>query len=486
MSQPAGRRAGPAARAALALGLLLALPAGPAHAQEPLAAGQSAPPATNRWRAATELGLVLLGGGLSYAVNPSPTGGDSTKLDGIRLDANPYRTNFVGHPLSGALSYQLARSNGLAAWEASLWSVAGSTVWEVIEVREPMSANDLVTTPTAGVAIGAPLGELSDWLAAQGGGRWSQAAAWLTGAPQRLHDRLDRRTAGGAGPGGALAAGLSGGLALARANRTWRPELRLVGGWELVRAEGWGKAGEGTQALLDASVSGFEVRGALRWPGGAADLAITSHVHLAALHGRALADGPAGPEGLEWLLGTGPAFLYRAHSWGLGGPLDRLSVVELPRLAATLRGSRGLAHLALAASAAPTFGGVRSLALALEPGAAPPDDLPTVHRAYGYHFAAGAAGQASLSGRWGPLSASLDGRADLLWGVLRPDARLAARPSVALFDRWLEWRGALTARPRPGLELGAGYEQRWRLGRADAVTRSAGERAFTLSAAWLR
>lgn len=483
-----------------ATALALALAAATAGAAEPAPAPEVAaaptlepalaltpPPApTHRWRAAAEIGSVLALGALSYTFSPSPSGANSDKWDGVRFDANPFKTNFAAHPLSGTFYYQVARSNGLAAWEASLWAVGSSTAWELIEVREPVSLNDLITTPTAGVAIGAPLGELSDWLAARGHGPWSTAASWVLGLPQRFNDVLDGRRAGGAGGEGVLSAGVSAGLALARVGPDWRPELRLAGGWELIRDEGWGRPGRGTRALLDASVSGLELRGALRAPGGGADFALLTHVHLAALHGRELTAGAQGPEGTEWLLGAGPAFLYRAHAWGLGSPMDRLSVVELPRLAATWRVTRGDAGLTLAGAAAPSFGGVHSLALQLHPEAAPPESLPAVQNAYGYHFAAGVAAQASASARWGRWSALVEGRSDLLWGLLDPDANVDSNPTADLDERWSGWRGLLAFLPCPGLSLSAGYEQQWRRSSAGATVVTAGERAFALSVGWVR
>ncbi len=483
-ARPSARRArGPRWKAA-ALALALLVP--PVRADDPSLRLEAPPAPTHRWRAAAEIGSALALGALSYTFSPSPSGADSDKWDGIRFDANPYRTNFAAHPLSGTFYYQGARSNGLAAWEASLWAVGASTLWEVIEVREPMSLNDLITTPTAGVAIGAPLGELSDWLAACGRGPWSTAASWVLGEPQRFNDLLDGRNAGGAGGGGVLSAGLSAGLALARVGADWRPELRVAGGWELLRDEGWGRPGADTRALLDASVSGLELRAALRAPGGGADFSLLTHVHLAALHGRDLSASPAGVEGTEWLLGAGPAFSYRAHGWGVGSPLDRCSVVELPRLAATWRLLRGDAGLSMTGSAAPSFGGVHSLALQLDPGAAPPEALPTVQNAYGYHFAAGLAAQASASARWGRWSARLEGRADLLWGLLDPDANVGRHPTADLDERWSWWRGQLAVEPGPGLSLVAGYQQEWRRSSADAAVVRAAERAFTLSLGWVR
>ena len=282
------------------------------------------------------------------------------------------------------------------------------------------------------------------------------------------------------------AAGSSAGLALARVGPDWRPELRLGGGWELIRDEDWGRPGRGTRALLDASVSGLELRAALRAPGGAADFSLLTHVHLAALHGRDLSAGPAGVEGTEWLLGTGPAFSYRAHGWGVGSPLDRLSVVELPRLAATWRLLRGDAGLSLTGSAAPSFGGVHSLALQLDPGAAPPEALPAVQNAYGYHFAAGLAAQASASARWGRWSALVEARSDLLWGLLDPDANVDSNPTADLDERWTGWRGQLAFQPFPGLSLSGGYVQQWRRSSANATVITAGERAFSLSVGWVR
>ncbi len=78
-----------------------------------------------------------------------------TTLEQFRYDDNEFAMNNVAHPVAGALYYRFARSNGIGPLGASLYSLAGSTFWEVVvELREIASINDLIATPTTGIAIG--------------------------------------------------------------------------------------------------------------------------------------------------------------------------------------------------------------------------------------------------------------------------------------------------------------------------------------------
>lgn len=69
-------------------------------------------------------------------------------------DEDPFDVNQVGHPTQGALVYTAARSQGLSYWQSLAYPTLASLIWEVGMENESPSVNDMITTPTSGVAFG--------------------------------------------------------------------------------------------------------------------------------------------------------------------------------------------------------------------------------------------------------------------------------------------------------------------------------------------
>ncbi len=90
---------------------------------------------------------------------PVSLSGFKRKLaDGMRLDANNFTTNCVGHVYSGNLYYNAARSNGYGFFGSMMFSIAGSLMWEYLgEFKEEASLNDLFTTGVGGALFGEAL-----------------------------------------------------------------------------------------------------------------------------------------------------------------------------------------------------------------------------------------------------------------------------------------------------------------------------------------
>ncbi|HET8541428.1 MAG TPA: DUF3943 domain-containing protein [Anaeromyxobacter sp.] len=486
MPNPTLRRRPSPARRFAALAAAAALVAGRAAAAEPPDLTPTfryeAPAGAHRLRAAAEIGGFLALGGVAWLFAPSRTAAPGSKADGVRLDANPFRTNFAGHPISGAIYYELARSNRLSAAESALWSVAGSTVWEAVEYTEPASLNDLVVTPVAGVALGAPLFELAAHLDRGPRTTAREVLAWILAPPKKAHDLLDGARPARGAPGDALEASSGASAGATRAGGEWRGELRAHAAFRLVRDPRWGAPGEGTEVLRDAAVTGLSLDLALS-SSGLADLSFGSWVHLAAVHRRALAEDGAALRGTESLAGAGAGFAVRMHDWGLGA-LDRLAVAELPALAAEGRWRSGALRLSARISAAPTFGGVASPALARDPDAVPPEDVPTVQSAWHYHFAVGAALAPSIELAWGRVALEASGRADWLWGVTEPDADPARSPAAHFLDRWVDGRiGARVAVAR-SVELSASATRRVRRSEANQASLDVADTSFAAGLAW--
>ncbi|NUM88711.1 MAG: DUF3943 domain-containing protein, partial [Bdellovibrionales bacterium] len=73
------------------------------------------------------------------------------------VDKDDWAVNYIGHPVSGAAYYTLARHNGMSRWQSFGYSVAMSTFfWEYgfEAFAEVPSIQDLILTPTMGAIIG--------------------------------------------------------------------------------------------------------------------------------------------------------------------------------------------------------------------------------------------------------------------------------------------------------------------------------------------
>jgi hypothetical protein len=433
------------------------------------------------WRAAGWIGLELSLHMAQYLLTDRPPGPvyetaytpwDKLAHGAVSFDANTFQTNFLGHPFMGASMYQLARGSREPAWLASLYALAGSTTWELIEFQEKASINDLVVTPVAGVALGEALFQLGAHLDRSPPSAMRTVLAWLTAPWKKVNDAIDGATPDRGAPDDTLEAhAWIGGAAVSTAEGR-RGEVRLAGGWRLVRDVDYGTPGQSVRAWLDGQASGLQAVVAAD-DHGITDARLQSSALLAALYARSL--DPAG-HGLDLVAGVGPGFELRGHAWTRAGPFDLAGVVELPRGALEGRWLAGPVRLTVRLDGALVFAGSRSFALDGDPGAAPHDTLPTVQQEHGYHFGLGgslraaaelAAGAARLSAAW---------RADALDGRANPDPTPGYHPSAQLEERWNE--AALLAAWRLGgwLELSAdaGWRRRW--SRADATTRTASER----------
>jgi hypothetical protein len=132
-------------------------------------------------RAGLEVGSIVFVGFVDYLLNTSARGGEVRagderwalrydwpdlrgKLIGTHyeLDANRFSTNYVGHPFAGVCYYTAARSNHLSFGEAWIYATIGSLTWDFFgEIRERMSINDTIATPTGGAAIGEAMLQMS-------------------------------------------------------------------------------------------------------------------------------------------------------------------------------------------------------------------------------------------------------------------------------------------------------------------------------------
>lgn len=73
------------------------------------------------------------------------------------VDADPFSVNQFLHPYHGSVYHTTARSAGLGFWESTLYTIFGSTLWEIAGETEPPSINDQIATGLGGTYFGEAL-----------------------------------------------------------------------------------------------------------------------------------------------------------------------------------------------------------------------------------------------------------------------------------------------------------------------------------------
>ena len=112
---------------------------------------------------------------------------------GWEWDSDHFGTNFIGHPYSGSLYFNIARSNGYSYWGSIPYAIEGSLIWEYFGENTKPSRNDIINTPFSGLLLGEILYRLSSNVLddrATGSNRvWREILAAVI-SPQRGFNRL--------------------------------------------------------------------------------------------------------------------------------------------------------------------------------------------------------------------------------------------------------------------------------------------------------
>lgn len=108
-------------------------------------------------------------------------------------DNDHFGVNFIGHPYSGSLYYNIARSNGYSFWGSIPYAIEGSLIWEYFGENTKPSKNDIINTPFSGLLLGEILYRISSNILddrATGANRvWREVLAGII-SPQRAFNRL--------------------------------------------------------------------------------------------------------------------------------------------------------------------------------------------------------------------------------------------------------------------------------------------------------
>jgi hypothetical protein len=143
---------------------------------------------------AAELGAFLFGLNQFDRHLVSPRSDYESDLDSIEknlrtapiYDKDPFSVNQIGHPYQGGIYYGLARSAGLDYWQALLYGLAGSFLWETAGETTPPSINDHIATAIGGSFVGEAMFRMANLLLEKGGehpGFWRELGAALISPP---------------------------------------------------------------------------------------------------------------------------------------------------------------------------------------------------------------------------------------------------------------------------------------------------------------
>ncbi|HXD41036.1 MAG TPA: DUF3943 domain-containing protein [Ramlibacter sp.] len=108
------------------------------------------------------------------------------------VDADPFKTNQLGHPYQGSVYHGFARSAGFDYWQSLGYTFAGSALWEIAGETTPPSRNDQIASGIGGTFLGESLYRMSGLLLEKGGGLspfWREVAATAI-APSAGFNRL--------------------------------------------------------------------------------------------------------------------------------------------------------------------------------------------------------------------------------------------------------------------------------------------------------
>jgi hypothetical protein len=73
---------------------------------------------------------------------------------GWEYDGDNFETNNFAHPYHGALFFSAGRTNGYDFWESTVWSLAGSAIWETFGETYRPAFNDWIYTGVGGANLG--------------------------------------------------------------------------------------------------------------------------------------------------------------------------------------------------------------------------------------------------------------------------------------------------------------------------------------------
>ena len=417
----------------------------------------------------------------------------SLASDDFVLEDDTFRTNGVGHPIAGAVAYQIARGNGLSVSQSFLASFLSSVAWKYFgEWNQTHSTNDIIMSPAAGWVIGEATYRVGRWFAAGEPGIlncFGAAAlspfATIGGSsvcrlragdqpPAGIVLRPWHRLAAEIGPstsafddGDVRVGAMVGVGALIRANARYQSPgagstIAGPGQWSSVRSRLLFEGGaiKGTTFDADALVIGRYVRRYVETDGSSRD-----------------------PNGWGVLLGLSSSFDYERRELPIGPDQTASAGILGPAIEVSAR--RGPLALRGWVSAAYAFSQVTSLAYAQSRTSFAGVNLKDVLQTQGYYYAQGPISSAVLEGEVGGVRIAVEGRMANFWSI---DSDYSNQSQIennfSLRDTRIFARAIASFQPFAGpLRLALEFDDNFRDSRIPGTVVRSNERRFLASVA---
>ncbi len=111
----------------------------------------------------------------------------------MRFDSNTFQFNWT-HSMAGALYYNYARANHFNKTGSFLFSLGASYFWEfVIEFREVVSINDMISTTVGGISIGESMFQLGRFFRSRKPTFLNKILRFLSNPVLSLNDWLEKK-----------------------------------------------------------------------------------------------------------------------------------------------------------------------------------------------------------------------------------------------------------------------------------------------------
>jgi hypothetical protein len=387
-------------------------------------------------------GLALGTGGYWLLMNRNVADWDNprplSRFDGSAwvLDNNSIGVNFLGHPLTGGVSYSFARANHQSVLGAFGYSFLTSFLWEfAIEFKEKVSVNDVLVTPGAGLPIGELFYKLGLYLDSGHHDSWAMdAARALLGSGVALDRALDGRPAPHVTQRDALGFSTSiwhefearygvSELRAPGASRYARYHAGIAG--KLVTLPGYGAPGGFGRAFWGAELSTFSLVAEASPHGWG--LVLAGDTTLLGYHAQRLARAPGGLSGDSLTIGSSVGWNYLRSSANRYGSVERAvalpqpdinyhvpnrreqyAALQLPGISAEFRLLRRWGALEGSARAQPSFAGLGAPAFYAWTAANPDQRSKHILHRQGYFYGWGGALNLAVRAALGPARASFE------------------------------------------------------------------------------
>jgi hypothetical protein len=372
------------------------------------------PARPNLLRAVIEEAALFGLGSLQYFTNQEENSKDwdhsyslhtlSRKLSGndFSLDTNRFDTNFIGHLGSGTLYYIAARGNRLPWWGSYAMATAFSTLWEIVgELRENVSVNDLIVTPTSGFVFGESGFQLGAFFDRSCATPVNSVLGTVFAPTKAIHDAIDGKTLlrdtdcdrfGLTQRGGhELRLSLGGALLFPDDDLYGSPVVESVvaAHTRVVALDEYGAPGRGRTSFADVNASELWFDTGLTAT-HYTDFGFKAGIQPIGLHWRSIAAGPGGVFGNELLLGLLVGAEYNVHRFDAAqSGKDRVFLLNVPGAAALYRRHEGRVRYELELQASPTLAGIEAFALDAYLSRSSGDGLTSVAELEGYNYAGG-------------------------------------------------------------------------------------------------